>query len=162
MNAGGAPQEGDDRVMELLRRTVAEADQVPVDVVAAAKEAWTWRTIDAELAELAHDSMMDDDALVGVRGAATLRALSFAAGSLLVEVEVSEDGDRRGLVGQVMPPPDSANPAVVVEGVDGRSPVALPVDELGRFAADRLGSGLVRLRVEDRSGGVLVTEWVAI
>jgi hypothetical protein len=160
MNARRAPREGDEKVMELLSRTVAEEDRVPAEVVDAARQAWTWRTIDAELAELAHDSTMDDDALAGVRGAATLRALSFAAGSLFIEVEVSEDGDRRGLVGQVMPPPD-ADPSVVVEGADGRPSVALPIDELGRFAVDRLAPGLVRLRVAG-SGAELVTEWVAI
>ena len=90
-------------------------------MVAAAKAVWTWRTIDAELAELAHDSLFDEDALAGVRGASTLRALSFAAGSVFIELEVSEDRDRRGFVGQVMPRPEAANPTLVVEGADGRS-----------------------------------------
>ena len=106
MTAGGAPQGADDNLMELLRQTLADVDGVPDDVVAAAKEVWTWRTIDAELAELAHDSLLDDAAMAGVRGTATLRALSFTAGSLFIEVEVSEDGDRRGLIGQVVPAPD--------------------------------------------------------
>ena len=69
---------------------------MPPDVwSAAARAAWTWRTIDAELAALVHDSTLDDQELVGVRGAATVRALSFAAGEHMIEVEVSEDGDRR-------------------------------------------------------------------
>jgi hypothetical protein len=163
MTAGGAPQGADDNLMELLRRTLAEVDAVPDDVVAAAKQVWTWRTIDAELAELAHDSLLDD-AVAGGRGTATLRALSFTAGSLFIEVEVSEDGDRRGLIGQVVPAPDPrGRPIVVVQGVGDPALAQRPIDELGRFDATGLGQGFVRLRFEfGPGGGVLVTEWVRI
>ena len=68
MNAESAPQDGDDRLIEVLRRALAEADEVPTEVVAAARAAWTWRTIDAELAALVHDSTLDDQELAGVRG----------------------------------------------------------------------------------------------
>jgi hypothetical protein len=155
MNAESAPQGGDDRLVEVLRRALAEADEVPSEVLAAARAAWTWRTIDAELAALVHDSTLDDQELAGVRGAATVRALSFTVGEHFLELEVAEDGDRRSIVGQVMP----AQAGLILEGADGRPPTELAVDALGRFSATRLAPGLVRLRAAD---GALVTEWVAI
>ena len=51
--------------MEALARAVQAIEPVPADVVAAAKASFTWRTIDAELAELTFDSVADTDALVG-------------------------------------------------------------------------------------------------
>ena len=42
----------DDRILELLSRAVDRADPVPEHVTEAARESFTWRTIDAELAEL--------------------------------------------------------------------------------------------------------------
>src|SRR6476469_9444212 len=116
MNVENAPQGGDDRLVEVLRRALAEADEVPTEVVAAARAAWTWRTIDAELAALVHDSTLDDQELAGVR-AATGRALSFTVGEHFLELEVAEDGDRRSIVGQVMP---AHEPGLVLEGADGR------------------------------------------
>ena len=155
MNAQ-SPQDGDEQLVDVLRRALVEAEEVPPEVVAAARAAWTWRTIDAELAELVHDSTVDDLALAGVRGAATVRALSFTVGEHFVELEVGEDGDRRSLVGQVTPAREGG---LDLEGADGRATLRLDVDALGRFTASRLAPGLVRLRAVD---GALVTEWVSI
>ena len=67
MNAGGVPHEADEQLMQLTALALSDQEAVPAEVVAAAKAAWTWRTIDAELAELAHDSSLDD-ALAGCEG----------------------------------------------------------------------------------------------
>ena len=161
MSPGGAPREGDEQLMDLIREATAAQDAVPDGVVEAAREAWTWRAVDAELVALLHDSTVDDDALVGVRGAETVRALSFGAGDHMIEVEISEDGDRRRLVGQVMPQPSLGERTIVVDRLDGGA-LELELDELGRFEADRLPAGLVRLRTIGVEGRVVVTEWVAI
>jgi hypothetical protein len=160
MTAGGAPQEDDEQLMDLIREATAAQDAVPDRVVEAAREAWTWRTVDAELVALLHDSTVDDNALAGVRGAGTVRALSFGAGDHLIEVEISDDGDRRRLVGQVMPPPAPGERTIVVDRLDGGG-LELELDELGRFETDRLRAGLVRLRTVGVEGQV-VTEWVVI
>ena len=145
MNAESAPQDGDDRLVEVLRRALAEADEVPTEVVAAARAAWTWRTIDAELAALVHDSTLDDQELAGVRGAATVRALSFTVGEHFLELEVAEDGDRRSIVGQVMP---AHEPGLILEGADGRPPAGA-----GRRCARALLRHPARARPRAPAGG---------
>ena len=47
-----------------------------------------------------------------------------------------------------------------MDRIDGGS-LELELDELGRFAVDRLPAGLIRLRTMGVDGRV-VTEWVAI
>jgi hypothetical protein len=56
-----------DQMLGRLRAVASRADPVPAGVVVAARGAFQWRTIDAELAELVYDSWVDDVALVGVR-----------------------------------------------------------------------------------------------
>jgi hypothetical protein len=145
----------DEELVELLRRALLEREQPPEAVVRAAKEAWTWRTIDAELAALSYDSLLDDEALAGVRGIGAARTLAFEAEDIIVEIEVTEDGDRRILVGQVVP---AVTADVTIEGADGRQPLVVTTDHLGRFRAERVGSGVVRLRI----GESLVTSWLPI
>ena len=156
MNAEGPQTDGDEKLIDALRGALTEAEPMPPEVVEAAKAAWTWRTIDAELAQLMHDSTVDDLALAGVRGAATVRTLGFSAGSWFVELEVAEDGERRTILGQITP---AGGAALLLEGADGRPPMSTPVDELGRFTMAHASPGLVRLRTPD---GGFVTEWVTI
>ena len=53
--------------LQALRRIAGQIDPEPATVTAGAMAAFSWRTIDAELATLTHDSLLDDDALAGVR-----------------------------------------------------------------------------------------------
>lgn len=153
----------DEELMALLKRALERSDGVPADAVRVAKEAWTWRTIDAELAALTYDSAVDTSELAGVRSGPgpSTRSLSFEAADVLIDVEITDDGDRRFLLGQVAP---AGAPAVGLEFADGRPPVVMLTDDLGRFGAERLAPGLLRLRVEpaaDPDRG-LVTAWVPI
>ena len=70
-----------------LRVAGLVVDPVPERVTFAAKASLAWRTIDAELAELTYDSVLDDDRLSLVRGATAARMLTFSAGELTVDVE---------------------------------------------------------------------------
>ncbi|HWB71196.1 MAG TPA: hypothetical protein VG452_03185, partial [Egibacteraceae bacterium] len=97
----------DERLLTELRALAGRVDPPPAELLAAARASYTWRTVDAELAELAeltYDSMLDDPALAGVRGAGQRRLLAFEASALAVEVEVAAVGERRRLVGQLTPP----------------------------------------------------------
>ncbi|MET0326995.1 MAG: hypothetical protein ABW219_17400, partial [Ilumatobacteraceae bacterium] len=60
----------DDELQAVLARALRTVDPVPDHVLAGARAAWTWRTIDEELAELVFDSAAE---LTGVRSEDTAR-----------------------------------------------------------------------------------------
>jgi hypothetical protein len=137
-----------------LREALQEPAQVPPHVVEGAYAAFSWRTIDAELAELTYDSSHDRAAAtVRSEEQAALRALTFVSASLTVELEV----DERRLMGQLVPP-QQATVTVVVQG----GPVAtVETDQLGCFLVESAPDTVFRLRVvvEDRT---VETDWVIV
>jgi len=148
-------------LLATLRAALDDTDAVPPEVVAAAKGAFTWRTIDAELAELAFDSLLSGE-LTGTRGVIGVRTLSFEYGSLAVEIEVEEDGPTRRLTGQIGPRPADS---IEVHHVDAAEPLIAHPDHLGRFSVAGLRGGRVRLlmRFSPANGpSMLLTEWVTI
>jgi len=148
----------DDMLRELTEAGRLEA--VPIEVVAAAKSAYARRTMDAELAELAYDSDVAEDAMAGLRGATTdaPRALTFEAARLTVELEVVESGGGRRLLGQLVPPQ-----AGRVEVRHPAGTIAVDADEVGRFTLSGLGSGPVSLRCHAHgAGGIVETDWVLL
>ena len=46
----------DEQLLSDVGAAIAAADEVPASVIEAAKASFTWRTVDAELAELVFDS----------------------------------------------------------------------------------------------------------
>ena len=90
----------DDDLLELVGRALRAADPVPDRVLDGARAAWTWRTIDEELAELVFDSAAE---LTGVRSEDTARQLTFRAPGMEIEVMVTDEATRR-IVGQLVPP----------------------------------------------------------
>ena len=161
MNQGDEGAAGESELLDRLREAVA-SDEVPAEVLSAAKAAFTWRTIDAELAELAYDSLEDQAALAGVRGPGGPRALTFEAGDAVIEIEVEAAGGTRRLEGQVVP---ADVRMLELHRIDTPEPVRLASDSLGRFRADGVRPGRLRLlcRFGPRGGGAtLLTEWVLI
>jgi hypothetical protein len=150
----------DEAVFEELRDLIARTDPVPERLDDAARAAFTWRTIDAELAELMQDSAEVDEAALALRGAATgPRLLSFESPRLAIEAEVTVLGPReRRLVGQIVPPVAAS---LTLE--QGGVRLTAQADELGRFAFDRVDAGPVRLRAALPDGGMEVaTPWTSI
>ena len=146
----------DDLIRELQH--AGELDPVPAEAVAAAQAAIIWRTIDAELAELTYDSVLDDDALAGVRGTEPSRMMTFEAPGLTVEVECLGAASPRRLVGQVVPPQPGQ---LTVRHTGGTTEVE--VDELGRFMAEGIVPGAISLRYEGPAGTLAgVTDWVIV
>jgi hypothetical protein len=138
-------------LVEMLER----ADPVPSDVVDAARASFTWRTIDAELAELTADSLLTG---AGVRGSDPARLLTFAGPGLEVEVEVAVTGDDRRLTGQLVP----TGPAEVsVRWATGSADTV--ADDLGRFTVGGVPATTVSLAVR-RPGAErpVVTSWTAL
>jgi hypothetical protein len=140
-------------------RDAGRLDPVPTDALAAAKAAFMWRTIDAELAELTYDSLLDDQPLAGVRSSTPARFLSFASdpANLSVELEAITEGERRRLVGQLVP---AQRGQIEVRHAGGA--VTVEVDDLGRFTADDLAPGPISLHCRAASGATVATDWVLV
>ena len=145
---------------EELRRVLEQVDSVPPILLEAAAGALAWRTIDAELAELAFDSLLDQDEAALVRGPQQGRMLSFRASSLTIQFDVTGTRASRRLVGQLVPPQPAS-----VDIRQGDTTVTVVADELGRFSAESLQAGPVSLRCRPESataGPPVVTDWVTI
>ena len=154
----------DDDLLHELRALFDRVDPVDPRLLEQARSAYTWRTVDAELAELSFDSLVDREVVAGVRydDAATLgpRMLGFGAvvegEDVAIEVEISPGPDRPALVGQLLPP----RPAAVEVQAGSGEVTAVAADELGRFRVDPVPAGPLRLRV--RHGDRIVqTTWVS-
>jgi hypothetical protein len=156
MTDGGRAM-GDEELVERLRAAARTVDAVPPEVLAAARASFTWRTIDAELAELSFDSY--DDELVGVRGSGPTRSLTFEFGDTVVELEVDDGvGGKRRVTGQVSPLPISS---IELHQVGREAPLTLTADQYGRFRADGVQPGPFRLLCRFAAGAPMVlTDWV--
>jgi len=137
-----------------VRAAIEEYDPVPPNVVAAAQASLTWRTVDAELAELIEDSAL---ATASVRSSGP-RSLVFESPVATVVVEVEPRNGSRRLTGQIVLPRAAQ---VQVRHVGGRTDVE--ADAQGRFAIDNVPAGrlslLCRFAEESRD---LVTSWVTV
>jgi len=123
----------DDRLLAVLADALDDARAVPPGFVEAGKAAYAWRTIDAELAALTYDSAVDDLAGVLRADSATLRALTFAAAELTIELELTAEA----LLGQISPV--EAGDATAYSG-----PVTDEVNEIGTAVIDELGFFVLR------------------
>lgn len=155
-DAGGVPPDGADDgeflealLEEELRQAAAVLDPVPDVLRQLALEAYALHDLDARIAELTFDSLVDALPVRGVTDAP--RMLTFRAGEVTVDVEVTEDG----LMGQVLPARSAR--IEVLGGPQIAHPVT--VDTLGRFTSDTAPAGPFALRL--RTGAeVIVTEWL--
>ena len=144
----------DDELLELVGRALREVEPVPEHVVTGALAAWTWRTIDAELAELVFDSATE---LTGVRSEDTARQVTFQAPGVEIEVMVIDDATRR-IIGQLIP---GAEMAIELHGND--RVLSTRSDSLGRFGFDEVLRGPVRLTILGSDDQPVVhTDWVLL
>ncbi len=146
---------GDDDLLRELRAVVGQVDPVPPEMVAAARASFIWRTIDAELAQLTSDSVLDADRMAAVRGVGTPELLTFEASGLTVEVETAVGPDGLRLLGQLVP----AQPAHI-EIRHGGGTTAVDADDMGRFTAAGLRLGPISVRCRTAAGDLAVdTDW---
>jgi hypothetical protein len=135
---------------EELRRAAAVLDPVPTELRQLALDAYALYDVDARVAELTFDSLVDALPVRGVMDPP--RMLTFRAGGLTVDVEVTE----QGLMGQVLPPQRAR-----IEVLGGpQTSLGVPVDELGRFTGEAPPAGPFALRLRTDGGDVIVTEWL--
>lgn len=144
----------DEELLAQLRAAGTVADGPPEVVLAAAKAAFGLRALDAELAELVADSLESGSL---VRGATTVRLVTFEAAGVTVDLEVTPEGERHRLLGQL----SGASGRPVQLDAGGRQ-WRVAVDELGRFAVDDVAAGPLRLRCTSAAGVPVVTSWLTI
>jgi len=145
----------DDQLLAELGRVLDLAEPPGQTDVAVAHAALGWRTLDAELATLVHDSNVDDAELV-LRSTDERCVLAFANDRIRIDVEFA--GGQ--LVGQVAPP----QPAIVeLHRFGSREPISAAVDEFGAFVLIGVSSGPATLvfRVPDASWSVR-TSWTSL
>lgn len=144
------PDADDDRLLAALAAALGPPD-APQAAVDAARAVFTWRTIDAELAALVHDSAVTGPA-VGVRGAgAAVRSLTFSTEEVVIDVDL----DASGLVGQVVPAQEGTLEVRVRGAVVG----TVEIDAVGSFSVRPLPDGPFQLLLHDGARRV-VTAWI--
>lgn len=147
----------DEQLIDELRTAAARLDAPPLQVIEAARAAFAWRTIDAELAELTYDSLLDDRPLAGIRGSGGAQVLSFEASDVSLDLEIAaQPGERRRLVGQLAPPQPAS---VEVRTLGGTT--ATQTDELGRLLVEDVSPGPLSLCCRLEGGATIVTDWIS-
>jgi hypothetical protein len=121
------------------------------------RSAYTWRTVDDELAlaVISFDSALDLEAPLRDGENNPQRVLIFDADGISVELEVSQDR----IAGQIFPPSTGHVVIEMQRGPEGT--ITADADELGFFILPGGISGTVRLLC-DTPGAKLITEWVSL
>lgn len=153
-----------DAVLRELGELLMRIDPVPPELAEQVRRSFCWRTLDAELAELSFDSLVDREPALAVRSdgdrTAEPRLLGFGAvvdgQDLSIDVEINSAAGGSTLVGQLWPAGATSIQVQTGTGEVG----TVPTDELGRFFVEPVPQGPVRLRVE-HGGRVVQTTWVS-
>ena len=151
MTESTRPQE-EERLLSLLRRGLDQSDPSPADVTEFATAALSWRTIDADLAQLSFDSIDDS---TSVRGVATSRMLAFESGELTIDLEHEPLSGH--LMGQLDPAGQMTIELHVLDTV-----LVTESDELGRFFFEGIQAGPFALVVSLEGDEVVKTQWVIL
>jgi hypothetical protein len=144
----------DEELLAALGEAMKARQAVPGWFVETGKNAYAWHNIDAELAQLTYDSLVDREQAAAVRSeAASIRALTFTSTRLSIELEVGEGS----LLGQIIPPRAGTLEVHTTAGV-----TSSPVDEIGCFAVDPIPSSPFRLRCRTEDGADVLTGWITL
>jgi hypothetical protein len=142
----------DDDLLAELARALPNRD-LTERISHAAKGVYSWRTMDAELASLAYDSVVHGEA--GVRSeAASVRTMTFESESLIIDLCVLDDA----LIGQLAPP---GRYQVSLRRPSGPQ-VEVAVDDLGCFRIVPVPTGAFGLCIEGSDGMTVATGWVSL
>jgi hypothetical protein len=145
----------DAALLAALRAAVGARAAVPAAFVEAAKSAYAWHGIDAELASLSYDSLQDAGRDSGVRSeSASVRALTFQSEHFSIEVEVTDDA----LFGQLVPPQPGT---VELQTLAGET-AGGAIDEVGCFSIEPKPSGQFRIRFRADGQPEVITGWLTL
>jgi len=144
----------DEELLAALGEALRARREVPEWFVETGKNAYAWHNIDAELAQLTYDSLVDRERAAVVRSeAASIRALTFTSTRLSIELEVGQGS----LLGQIIPPRAGTLEVHTTAGV-----TSSPVDEIGCFAVAPIPNSPFRLRCRTEDGADVLTGWVTL
>lgn len=152
---GSWPPVDDDTLLTELRVALRESREVPEEFLVAARAAYAWRTIDAELAiaELVFDSASDPEPAGLTRSGGSSRTLTFRNGPVLLEIEVTA----AGITGQLSP---AQGGRVTARTVD-RTYDQTAVDPVGFFTLAAPPPGPVRIYATTGDYAI-ATAWVSL
>lgn len=150
------PETWDDvQLWAALEKALRARQAVPPEFIEAAKNAYAWHNIDAELAQLTYDSVHDQSTAPSIRSeTASIRTLTFTSAHLTIELEVNEGS----LIGQVIPVCEGTVEVQTRAGVIA----TIPVDEVGCFPVRPVPGSSFRLRWRPRDGSDIVTGWITL
>ena len=145
----------DEELLAELRDAISARRAVPPEFVEAAKAAFMWRNIDAELAQLTYDSTQGAEPAAATRSeAASIRALTFTSPRLTIEVEVTDDS----VLGQIVP---AQLATIEVQAQYGPRSV-ISTDEIGCFSIQPIPAGPFRLRCQTGAGTDVLTGLITL
>jgi hypothetical protein len=144
----------DDELMADLRAAL-KAPDVDEVILAAARDAFSWRDVDTdlELIALLYDSHLDLETSVRENPTESPRTLAFHGDRLGVEIELHGSG----IEGQLIP----AQPGLVTLVTADGPYAAVPADPVGCFSFPPPPGGPIRLECSTDAGR-FVTVWITI
>jgi len=147
-------QPTDDELIRILGVALDEEEPLPLGAVEFAAGTLAWRDMEGELAELLHDSVLEETVML--RDETCLRLLVFQAGDITLDVEQ----EPHKLIGAISPP--GRYRVEVHDGQRSAAPAAL-TDEAGMFELRGEIRGPVRFVVSDPDGQVaILSPWVTL
>jgi hypothetical protein len=145
----------DDELLMRLRQAIEARKAVPPGFAEAAKNAFAWHNIDAELARLTYDSTEGRGLVAATRSeAASIRALAFTHPRLTIELEITVES----VLGQIAP---VQNATIEVQTHAGPEPV-ISTDEIGCFSIQPIPRGPFRLRCRAGPDIDVLTGWITL
>lgn len=144
----------DNEIIEILRRGLHQGDPVPSTVSEFADALFTWRDIDAELAELTFDSV-DETTPAGVRSTSTARMISFEVGRWTIDLEFNPATGL--LMGSVSP-----ESPLTVELHSRGAHFAVDLDDSGHFEFEGVDAGPASLVFRFEGGEMIKTSWIVL
>ncbi|MDQ3151500.1 MAG: hypothetical protein M3R63_07215 [Actinomycetota bacterium] len=145
----------DNQLLMELGEALRSAGPITDDDLGRARAAYTWRTVDDELAlaALVYDSSIQDRPLVRGEAVPGGRTLIFEGDAVSVEVDATPDA----LLGRVVPPGRADISLFSIDGTISET----TADDMGSFVLTTAPSGPVRFLCRTATMR-LITDWVRL
>ena len=146
---------GDDALLAALREAITARDNVPARFVETGKNAYAWRNIDAELAQLTYDSVIDERMVAATRSGDGVDPGPHLHLGLICRW--NSRSARTSLLGQIIPP--RAGALEIHTG--GGNETATTVDEIGCLRRGPQAGRLVPVALPHRrTAPTCMTGWI--